>query len=80
VNTISGIFEYLSYLLNMVVEKIQYGTHLKSMYEIEINTGFIDYSSIINLANNSGERQSLISKGINDALKCIEKNNWLCPP
>ena len=80
VNTISGIFEYLSYLLNMVVEKIQYGTNLKSMYEIEINTGFIDYSSIINLANNSAERQSLISKGINDALKCIEKNNWLCPP
>jgi hypothetical protein len=70
---IHGIFEYLSYLLSMIVEKIQYGTSVKADYEISINSGFIDYSSILSLANNPLERQSLINKGIDDAKKSIQK-------
>ena len=75
---IHGIFEYLSYLLSMIVEKIQYGTSVKAGYEIEINSGFIDYSSILSLANNPLERQSLINKGIDDAKKSIELFSEKC--
>ena len=67
VNGVHGIFEYLSYVLNMLVEKIQCQSTIKAEYEIEINTGFIDYSSILSLANNPAERLALINKGIKDA-------------
>jgi predicted acylesterase/phospholipase RssA len=75
VNDIQGIFEYLSYLLNMIVDKIQFRNNSASTteYELEINTGFIDYSTILNLANNQIDRQILINRGVDDALKSIEK-------
>jgi predicted acylesterase/phospholipase RssA len=71
---LEGIFEYLSYILNNIVDKIQMkdrGTTLK--YELEINTGFIDYSTILSLANSATEREHLIKCGSDDAIKSISK-------
>lgn len=69
INEVKGIFEYLSYILNMMVDKIQCETTVKPGYEILLNTGFIDYSSIWALANNPAERQALINKGADDMNK-----------
>lgn len=39
----------------MVIDKIQCETDAKPKYEILLNTGFIDYSSIWSLAQNPAE-------------------------
>ena len=69
INKVEGIFEYLSYILNIMVDKSQCETTVKPGYEILLNTGFIDYSSIWALANNPAERQALINKGMDDMNK-----------
>lgn len=68
INEVQGIFEYLSYLLNMVVEKSQCCTEIKPGYEILLNTGFIDYTTIWSLAKSPAEREALIQKGADDCL------------
>jgi predicted acylesterase/phospholipase RssA len=71
---LDGIFEYLSYILNNIVDKIQMkDKEAKLKYELEIGTGFIDYSTILSLANSATERQHLIQCGSNDAIKSISK-------
>lgn len=72
-NKVSGIFEYISYLLNMLLDKHQVDTHIPIKYELAINTGFIDYSTIFNLANHPDQRQALIDMGMRDALESIAK-------
>lgn len=64
---VSSIFEYLSFILNMVVNKTQYETTVKLEHEILLNTGFIDYTKIFSLAKNPAERSELIKKGQDDA-------------
>jgi predicted acylesterase/phospholipase RssA len=73
INEIKSIFEYISYILNMVIDKIQCEADVKPKYEILLNTGFIDYSSIWSLAQNPAERQALINKGAKDAIACLQK-------
>jgi predicted acylesterase/phospholipase RssA len=69
INEVKNIFEYLSYILNMMVNKSQCETTVKPGYEIVLNTGFIDYSSIWTLAKNPAEREALIKKGADDFSK-----------
>ena len=71
INEMKSVFEYLSYILNMVLDKIQCETDVKPKYEILLNTGFIDYSSIWSLAQNPAERQALINKGAEDAIASL---------
>ena len=71
---LEGIFEYLSYILNNIVDKIQMkDKDAKLKYQLEISTGFIDYSTILTLANSATERQQLIQCGAEDAIKSISK-------
>jgi predicted acylesterase/phospholipase RssA len=72
-NEVQGIFEYLSYILNKIVDKVQFSCTLETPYELKINTGFIDYSVIYSLAKNAAERQSLINQGMEDALLSIKE-------
>jgi predicted secreted acid phosphatase len=53
----------------MMVNKSQCETTVKPGYEIVLNTGFIDYSSIWTLAKNPAEREALIKKGADDFSK-----------
>ena len=71
INKVEGIFEYLSYILNMVVDKNQCESTVKPGYEILLNAGYIDYSSILRLANSQEEREALIHKGVEDAKSII---------
>jgi predicted acylesterase/phospholipase RssA len=71
-NEVQGIFEYLSFILNKIVDRVQFSCPFETPYEIKINTGFIDYSIIHSLANNAGERQILINRGMADALLSIK--------
>ena len=71
INKVEGIFEYLSYILNMVVDKNQCESTVKPGYEILLNAGYIDYSSILRLANSQEERETLINKGVEDAKAII---------
>lgn len=71
INKVEGIFEYLSYILNMVVDKNQCEPTVKPGYEILLNAGYIDYSSILRLANSQDEREALIHKGVEDAKSII---------
>ena len=66
INNVKGIFEYLSYILNMMVDKSQCETTVKPRYEILLKTGFIDYTTIWSLAKNPAEREALIKKGADD--------------
>ena len=66
INDVKGIFEYLSYILNMMVDKSQCETTVKPRYEILLKTGFIDYTTIWSLAKNPAEREALIKKGADD--------------
>ena len=66
INDVKGIFEYLSYILNMMVDKSQCETAVKPGYEILLKTGFIDYTTIWSLAKNPAEREALIKKGAED--------------
>jgi len=79
VNSVQGIFEYLSYILSMIVNKIQIDTNddkeNKELFELEINTGFVDYSTILSLANSAAEREALIARGMADATECITAAN-----
>lgn len=71
INKVEGIFEYLSYILNMVVDKNQCEPIAKPSYEIVLNAGYIDYSSILRLANSQEEREALINKGVENAKAII---------
>lgn len=71
INKVEGIFEYLSYILNMVVDKNQCEPIAKPGYEILLNAGYIDYSSILRLANSQEEREALINKGVENAKAII---------
>ena len=71
INKVEGIFEYLSYILNMVVDKNQCEPTVKPGYEILLNAGYIDYSSILRLANSQEEREALIHKGVENAKAII---------
>jgi predicted acylesterase/phospholipase RssA len=75
VHNVQGIFEYLSYILSMIVNKIQIDTNddkeNKELFELKINTGFVDYSTILSLANSATEREALIARGMTDATECI---------
>jgi hypothetical protein len=72
INEMQNIFEYISYILYMVLDKIQCETTVKPKYEILLNTGFIDYSSIWSLAKKPEERQALINKGAEDAIASLQ--------
>jgi predicted acylesterase/phospholipase RssA len=74
VHSVQGIFEYLSYILNMVIEKIQTRPTRTIKYELLIDTDFIDYSSIIRLSNSPEDRKALIDKGANNVVKLISQN------
>jgi NTE family protein len=63
-NETKGIFEYLSYILNKVLDRVHLSCDVQIPYEIKINTGFIDYSVIHTLANSASEREALINKGM----------------
>ena len=71
INEVQGIFEYLSYLLNMMLEKSQCCTETKPGCEILLNTGFIDYTTIWSLAKSHAEREALIKKGADDFISRI---------
>jgi predicted acylesterase/phospholipase RssA len=71
IHKVEGIFEYLSYILNMVVDKNQCEPTVKPGYEILLNAGYIDYSSILRLANSQEEREALIHKGVENAKAII---------
>jgi len=64
---VSSIFEYLSFILNMLLAKTQYETTIQLEHEIILNAGFIDYTTIFTLAKNPEERIALIKKGQEDA-------------
>lgn len=72
VHSVQGIFEYLSYVMNMVIDKIQGQSTCEIKYELLIDTGFIDYSSILRLANSAEERKALIENGANNARKICQ--------
>jgi predicted acylesterase/phospholipase RssA len=74
INKVKSIFEYLSYILNMMVTKSQCETQVKPEYEILLNTGFIDYTTIWTLAKNPSEREALIKKGAEDAIQSLSLN------
>ncbi len=76
---VKGIFEYLSYILNKILDKLQFSCTLETPYELKINTGFIDYSVIHSLANNAGERQTLINRGMEDALRSLKSYSQTPP-
>lgn len=63
-NEAKGIFEYLSYILNKVLDRVQFSCDVQIPHEIKINTDFIDYSVIHTLANSASEREALINKGM----------------
>lgn len=63
-NEANGIFEYLSYILYKVLDRIDLSCDVQIPYEIKINTDFIDYSVIHTLANSSSQREALINKGM----------------
>lgn len=63
VHSVQGIFEYLSYIMNMVIDKIQSQPTMCPKHELLVDTGFIDYSSILRLANSPDERKALIERG-----------------
>jgi predicted acylesterase/phospholipase RssA len=69
INDVQGLFEYLSYVLNMVTDKNQCQASVKPGREIVLNAGYIDYSLIFKLANSPEEREALIKKGAEDAKK-----------
>ena len=72
VHSVQGIFEYLSYIMNMVIDKIQGQSTHKIKHELLIETGFIDYSSILRLANSAEERKALIEMGADNVKKYIQ--------
>lgn len=72
VHSVQGIFEYLSYIMNMVIDKIQGQSTREIKHELLIETGFIDYSSILRLANSAEERKALIEKGAENIKKYIQ--------
>jgi predicted acylesterase/phospholipase RssA len=72
VHSVQGIFEYLSYIMNMVIDKIQGQSTRKIKHELLIETGFIDYSSILRLANSAEERKALIEMGADNVKKYIQ--------
>jgi predicted acylesterase/phospholipase RssA len=72
-NEVQGIFDYLSFILNKTIDRLQFSCPFETPYEIKIKTGFIDYSVIHSLANNAGERQVLINRGMEDALLSIKE-------
>jgi hypothetical protein len=55
----------------MVVDKNQCEPTVKPSYEILLNAGYIDYSSILRLANSQEEREALIHKGVENAKAII---------
>jgi hypothetical protein len=57
----------------MLLDKHQVDSNIPIKYELQINAGFIDYSTIFNLANHPDERQALIDMGMRDALESIAK-------
>ncbi len=63
-NEANGIFEYLSYILYKVLDRIDLSCDVQIPYEIKINTDFIDYSVIHTLANSPSQREALINKGM----------------
>jgi predicted acylesterase/phospholipase RssA len=71
-NEVNGLFEYLSYILNKVIDQLQFSCTFEIPYELKINTDFIDYSVIHSLANSASERQTLINRGMEDALVSIK--------
>jgi predicted acylesterase/phospholipase RssA len=71
VNEVQGMFEYLSYILNIVTDKNQCLPTVKPGYEILLNAEFVDYSSIFKLANSQEERETLIKKGAEDAIQSL---------
>ena len=74
VNEVQGMFEYLSYILNIVTDKNQCLPTVKPRYEILLNAGFVDYSSIFKLANSQEERETLIKKGAEDTIQSLSLN------
>jgi len=74
VNEVQGIFEYILYILNIVTDKNQCQPTVKPRYEILLNAGFVDYSSIFKLANSQEERETLIKKGAEDAIQSLSLN------
>ena len=58
----------------MVIDKIQTRPTQTIKYELLIDTDFIDYSSIIRLANSQDERKALIEKGAENVFKQISQN------
>jgi len=74
VHSVQGIFEYLSYIMNMVIDKIQSQPSRTIKHELLIDTGYIDYSSIIRLANSADERKALIDKGAENVKNILSLN------
>lgn len=74
VNEVQGIFEYILYILNIVTDKNQCQPTVNPRYEILLNAGFVDYSSIFKLANSQEEREMLIKKGEEDAIQSLSLN------
>lgn len=72
VHSVQGIFEYLSYIMNMVIDRIQGQSTREIKHELLIETGFIDYSSILRLANSAEERKALIEMGADNVKKYIQ--------
>jgi hypothetical protein len=58
--------------MNMVIDKIQGQSTRQIKHELLIETGFIDYSSILRLANSAEERKALIEKGAENIKKYIQ--------
>ena len=75
VHSVEGIFEYLSYIMNMVIDKIQSQPTMKIKYELLVDTGFIDYSCILRLANSANDRKALIDKGAESVKLQINESN-----
>ncbi len=73
VHSVQGIFEYLSYIMNMVIDKIQSQPARAIKHELLIDTGYIDYSSILRLANSAEERKALVDKGAENVKKYTKK-------
>jgi len=74
VNEVQGIFEYILYILNIVTDKNQCQPTVNPRYEILLNAGFVDYSSIFKLANSQEEREMLIKKGAEEAIQSLSLN------
>jgi NTE family protein len=74
VNEVQGMFEYLSYILNIITDQNQCQPTVKPGYEILMNAGFIDYSAIFKIANSQEEREARIKQGIRDAIESLALN------